>query len=207
MTRFPSTELNSSQQVGTTRTTPSGTASTRTQKFCPASPPTASPLPSYSFNCLAQNAAILGITPEAFLSTHSVSPFYQPFSTPDISPTTIPCLPSNLRPSVAQLSYPHQAWIDCVPDPDIRSRIIFAICHKPPLLDGFNLWDDLLAHGNSPTCPENQTDGQRNWKLSNQFRNWWQMLLKMDLQDLQTMCTTSNPPLLLMHLSEQSTRH
>lgn len=157
-------------------------------------------LPYCSFDCLAQNAATLGISPEGFLSTHSASPFYQPFSTREFRLAAIQGLSPNLRPSVAQLSYPHQAWIDCIPEPDLRSRIIFATCHKPPLLDCLDLWHDILSAGDPSLQDKNNLP---NWKLSTQFLDRWQMLLKMDLQNLQIMCTASNPPLLLTDLSEK----
>ena len=144
MTRVPSSESTSSQQIGT-------------PDLCPAGWQASATLPSCSFDCLAQNAATLGISPEGFLSTHSTSPFYQPFSTHNFVLAAIQGLPSSLRPTVAQLSYPHQAWIDCIPEPELRSRIIFGSCHKPPLLDCLDLWHDVLAGGDP--SPGDQNDG------------------------------------------------
>jgi hypothetical protein len=201
MTRLPSSASSFSQQRDMTWMAASDLAATRsTENVCSASQQASTALPSCSFDCLAQNAATLGISPEAFLSTHSASPFYQPFSTRDFLLATIQGLPANLRPSVAQLSYPHQAWIDCIPEPYLRSRIIFATCHKPPLLDCLDLWYDILAGGDSEPQDNN---GAPNFKLSSQFLDRWQMLLKMDLRNLQVMCTASNPPLLQIDLPNE----
>lgn len=185
-----------SQQTDTTQTIPPSLSSTvNTPSSCPASWHASATLQSCSdaFNCLAQNAATIGISPEMFLSADNASPFYQPFSTHDFLLTTIDDLPSSLLPAKAQMSYPHQAWIDCIPDPDLRSRIIYATCHKPPLLDCLDLWHDILA-GEDP-CSQDSSNFT-NWRLSTQFVDRWQMLLKMDLQSLHMMCTASNPPLL-----------
>lgn len=158
-------------------------------------------LPSCSFDHMAQNAAVLGISPETFLSTHSASPFYQPFSTYEYRLIATQRLPDCLRPTAAQLSYPHHAWIDCVPEPDLRSRIIFSMCHRPPLLDALDLWHDVLASGDVGS--HDQGEDASGWHLPRHFRERWQMLLKMDLRALRSMCVYSNPPLVQSDQSEE----
>lgn len=164
---------------------------------CQVTPQKSTALPTCSFDCLAENAMVLGISPESFLSTHSSSPFYHPFRTETAILAAVAGLPTSLIPTMAQLSYPHQAWIDCIPYPELRSRIILGSCHKPPLLDCLDLWHDFLTLEDSPMLV---TSDAPNWQLPRTFLERWQMLLKIGLQDLQNMCITSNPPLMLTEL-------
>lgn len=106
-------------------------------------------------------------------------------------------LPSSLRPTFVQTSYPHQPWIDCVPLAEFRSRAILAASHRPPLVDTLDLWHDVLSEGLS--CKGNPEDSAA-WKMSDEFAKRWQMLLTIDLNTLEGMCFASNPPLDTMNL-------
>lgn len=142
-----------------------------------------------AFDALTSNASLLGISSECFLSTHSESPFYKPFRTTIID---LLHLPSSLRPTGAQMSYPHQPWIDCIPMADFRIRVILAASHRPPMLDTIDLWHDVLSEG--LTC-NGDPEEFASWKMSDDFVNRWQMLLTMNLNALEAMCLASNPPL------------
>jgi hypothetical protein len=158
-------------------------------------------LPQHSFDGLAQNAAmILDLSPEEFFSSHCVSPFYQPLRTIKSMLPNMATLPPEFRPTMAQLSYPHQAWIDCVPAPELRSRIIFGSSSKPSLFDPLDLWCDLLVVGHPFTAMHGSN---RNLELSTYFFERWQVLFEISLPELQSMCLATNPPLALKELCEE----
>lgn len=146
-----------------------------------------------AFDALVSNANLLHISSECFLSTHSESPFYKPFRTTILNQLH---LPPSLRPTVAQASYPHQPWIDCIPLAELRSRVILAASHRPPLLNILDLWYDILSEGLS--CSGNPEDFAT-WKMSDDFAKRWEMLLTMDFGALEAMCIASNPPLFAMN--------
>lgn len=152
-----------------------------------------------AFDALTSNAALLNISPESFLSTHSCSPFYSPFKSIDSIAASIAHLPHEFYPTMPQLSYPHQPWIDCIPLPDLRSRIIFAVSHRPPFLDSLDLWHDVLSDGLS--CGADPQNAAL-WIMSEDFMTRWQMLLTLDLDNLKQMCLTTNPPVQVISLPE-----
>jgi len=101
-----------------------------------------------------QNVLHIGLD-ETNCAEDSVSPFYRPevVSRPDSDAllksvqSTFSCLKPDLRPTRIQITTPHPGYVDALPFPSVRSRIIELMANDPPLFDEEELWRDIEAGG------------------------------------------------------------
>ncbi|KAH8797757.1 hypothetical protein F5884DRAFT_687754 [Xylogone sp. PMI_703] len=89
-------------------------------------------------NAFTRNAEFLGLPPSYICSDGAASIF--PREGPQ--PITIPSWPKHLQPSPVQRSVQHSAWLDLIPFPLTRDKILLAI--NAGLLDEDELCQDLL---------------------------------------------------------------
>jgi hypothetical protein len=105
---------------------------------------------SFVAACFA-NAAMLGLSPETLWDTTTQSPFYQaqmanePLGTANAGQFTH--IKPLLRPSTMQLTHPHHPYLDILPFPAFRNRIIQLLQIQPPLFDPDQLCRDLRSDG------------------------------------------------------------
>ncbi|GIK05568.1 hypothetical protein Aspvir_009681 [Aspergillus viridinutans] len=142
---------------------------------------------SFVAACFA-NAAMLGLSPETLWSRTSQSPFYQaqmdncPFGT--VNTGQFAHLKPLLRPSSTQLTHPHHPYLDILPFPAFRNRIIQLLQVQPPPIDSERLCQDLQSDGlicwGSTKRDGRDTVGSgapwdiRSWEIKPWFlKKWW----------------------------------
>lgn len=102
-----------------------------------------------------QNALHIGLD-NTMCEENTVSAFYRP----EVALTggaddalvksirsTFSSIKPDLRPTKAQIIIPHAGYIDIIPFPDVRSRIIELAAHDPPLFDEDEFWSDIETGG------------------------------------------------------------
>ncbi|KFY18447.1 hypothetical protein V493_08611 [Pseudogymnoascus sp. VKM F-4281 (FW-2241)] len=171
----------------------------------------ASRLPSPRLNCLQFyqttfvmaticNARSMGfvIEEEHANMSHCLgsSPFYQPVTPADdpkklLAAITRPSTPTHLRPTLAQVLYPHPAFMDLIPIPAFRARAITLAATRP---QAFGIWDlkkDMVVKeglvpwssngGSSRSARMRGGQGQpwdmRSWEAAPWFLRKWRMLV------------------------------
>lgn len=144
---------------------------------------------SFVAACFA-NAAMLGLSPETLWSKTSQSPFYQsqmandPFGTANVG--QFGHLKPLLRPSSTQLAHPHHPYLDILPFPAFRNRIIQLLQVQPPPIDSDKLCQDLKSDGlicwGSTNRDGRDTGGSgapwdiRSWEIKPWFLKKWPLL-------------------------------
>ena len=134
------------------------------------------------------NAEILGITFEQLSNNNGVSPFYDPSVTKGteeaICAERFQHVSPDLRPTAAQIRYPHHPWIDTIPAPTLRQRLLEAISMDPPMIDWDEFCDDLendgiVCWGSTPENADLHSGSGapwdvRSWEAQPWFlRKWW----------------------------------
>lgn len=171
----------------------------------------ASRLPSPRLNCIQfyqttflmatiHNARSMGfiVEEEDVTMSHCLgsSPFYRPVTPADdprklLEAITRPSTPAHLRPTLAQVLYPHPAFMDLIPIPAFRARAITLAATRP---QAFGLWDlkkDMVLEeglvpwssvGSSPRSArvrggKGQPWEMRSWEAAPWFLRKWRMLV------------------------------
>jgi hypothetical protein len=142
---------------------------------------------SFVAACFA-NAAMLGLSPETLWSKTSQSPFYQAQMANDALGTAnvgqFGHLKPLLRPSSTQLTHPHHPYLDILPFPAFRNRIIQLLQVQPRPIDSDKLCQDLKSDGlicwGSTKRDGHDTGGSgapwdiRSWEIRPWFlKKWW----------------------------------
>ena len=135
-----------------------------------------------------ENAASLGLHFDSSNCEEEVSPFYRAEITSVLAAAScsgeFAALKPYLRPSNAQLLHPHHPYLDVLPFPTFRERVIQLISSDPPMIDEDDLCDDLMNDGlicwGSTMEERNATIGSgapwdlRSWEAAPWFmRKWW----------------------------------
>lgn len=124
------------------------------------------------------------------------SPFYRPVAPSDdpkklLAAITRPSTPAHLRPTLAQVLYPHPSFMDLIPIPAFRARAITLAATRP---QAFNLWDlkkDMVfeeglvpwssSRSSSRSARMRGGQGQpwdmRSWEATPWFLRKWRMLV------------------------------
>lgn len=142
---------------------------------------------SFVAACVA-NASMLGLSLETLWDKTTQSPFYQ------AQVANEPCGAANagqfahlkplLRPSTTQLTHPHHPYLDILPFPAFRNRIIQLLQIQPPPFDPDQLCRDLRSDGlicwGSTKGDRRDAVGSgapwdmRSWEINPWFlRKWW----------------------------------
>ncbi|KAJ6006445.1 hypothetical protein N7451_004389 [Penicillium sp. IBT 35674x] len=96
---------------------------------------------SFITACFA-NAGMLGLSPEALCDFATQSPFYQKTNTGQFAH-----IKPLLQPSTTQLNNPHHPYLDILPFPAFRNRVIRLLQIQPPPFDPAQLCNDLKNDG------------------------------------------------------------
>jgi uncharacterized protein DUF3425 len=147
-----------------------------------------------------QNVLHIGMD-ESICDEDKLSPFYRPDIASALAisssnndavvrsvQSTFACLKRDLRPTKEQITMPHPGYIDALPWPDVRSRIIELLAHDPPLFDEEQFWTDiendgLRCWGSVAVRPGQQTMGSgapwdaRSWEAKTWFLAKWSFVV------------------------------
>lgn len=146
-----------------------------------------------------QNAQSMGLKVEDVLMPEKLasSPFYQPLIARTDDPkrlledVTSPMTPAHLRPTLPQILYPHPAFLDLIPMPTFRARVITLLATHPHVIDTMDLKKDVAFENGICywTSSNSQRDknaaaqaahGQpwdiRSWEVAPWFLRKWRVL-------------------------------
>lgn len=131
----------------------------------------------------------LGLTFSMLSNPETESPFYRGPLSKDVAEMVIAKerfdgVAPHLRPTIAQIRHRHHPYLDGLPFPTLRERIIEACSLESPILDEEDLCDDLEKGGlicwGSYLGDENRATGSgapwdfRSWEAQPWFlRKWW----------------------------------
>jgi Domain of unknown function (DUF3425) len=137
------------------------------------------------------NASSLGLSVDGLSCDSADSPFFR--STVSDSAAKIACLSdfldlkTHLRPCAAQLMYRHHPYIDVLPFPTFRERLITLACAKEPTIDedelckdlendGLICWGSSLGGGSAAMGSGAPWD-IRSWEAQGWFiKKWWTLI-------------------------------
>jgi hypothetical protein len=141
-----------------------------------------------------QNVLHIGMD-ETICNEEKASPFYRP----DVAcaaddaivrsvQSTFACLKRDLRPTKEQILIPHPGYIDALPWPDVRSRIIELIAHDPPLFDedqfcmdmendGLRCWGSVSVRPGAQTMGSGAPWDARSWEAKTWFLAKWSFVV------------------------------
>jgi len=145
---------------------------------------------SFVAACVA-NAAMLGLSPAELMNKESQSPFYQAQISHEGAQTACigqfvhlkPCL----RPSTIQLVHPHHPYLDILPFPSFRTRVLQLLMVQPPPIDpdelcqdlqsdGIVCWGSTARYGRDSVGPGVPWD-IRSWEIQPWFlKKWWLLI-------------------------------
>ena len=131
------------------------------------------------------NARCIGIRLQDLLTPKYPSPFYDPDKA-NVDPQALlaaaskPSMPVNLRPTLPQVTFPHPAYLDLLPFPELRARAITLTATMPHIFNPLDLKWDLLEDG--LVCGGSENFGSepwdmRNWEAAPWFLQKWHMLI------------------------------
>ncbi|KAK9365627.1 hypothetical protein V1509DRAFT_612375 [Lipomyces kononenkoae] len=139
-----------------------------------------------TLSAILHNAYMVGLTFDEVLNDDdSMSRFYRPNLTladdiKSVQESFAKDLMPDLRPTLAQIVYPHHSCYDLIPFPTMRSRIVALLACAPPAIDEDELENDMH---NGLICwrTSNRGSGQpwdaRSWEVQPWFLKKWSFLL------------------------------
>ena len=134
-------------------------------------------------NAVAENATLIGVSPDQLCRDEFVSPFGEPKPLLPLAPAIPPpeC-PSSLKPTQVQRTIPHHPWIDLFPFPNFRDAALVRI--QAGLFDEDELCFDLLGiecagpNDKPALLVWTQAWDPRGWEVSEAFLRKWGMLVE-----------------------------
>jgi Domain of unknown function (DUF3425) len=137
--------------------------------------------------CVA-NASSLGLPFESLKYDSAESPFFRDSVSESAAKTAclsdFPDVKTHLRPCATQLVYRHHPYIDVLPFPTFRERLIKLACAEEPMIDedelckdlendGLIYWGSSLGGGSAATGSGAPWD-VRSWEAQDWFmKKWW----------------------------------
>jgi hypothetical protein len=134
------------------------------------------------------NASSLGLPLEALNCDSTASPFFRDSASESAAKmaclSDFPDVKTNLRPCAAQLMYKHHPYIDVLPFPTFRERLIKLACAQEPMIDedelckdlendGLICWGSSLGGGSAVKGSGAPWD-IRSWEAQDWFmKKWW----------------------------------
>jgi hypothetical protein len=140
---------------------------------------------------LSANAESLGLSLDILTRDDAESPFFRTSISEEVAKTSsmsdFSDLKTYLRPCASQVIHSHHPYIDVLPFPTLRERVIKLTCAEPPMIDVDELCNDLLNDGlicwGSSLGDRNSATGSgspwdlRSWEAQPWFlRKWWIVL-------------------------------
>ena len=141
------------------------------------------------------NASLLGLSMEGLDCTSAESPFFRKSisesAAKELCLNDFLDLKTHLRPSATQLVIRHHPYIDVLPFPTFRERLIKLACSKEPIIDedelchdlendGLICWGSSLGGGSSAVGSGAPWD-IRSWEAQDWFvKKWWILIGGVD---------------------------
>ncbi|EEA20845.1 conserved hypothetical protein [Talaromyces marneffei ATCC 18224] len=142
-----------------------------------------------TISALRASIESLGLTFSMLSNPDTESPFYRGSLSKDaaeliIAKERFDDVAPHLRPTIAQIRHSHHPYLDGLPFPSLRERIIEACSLEPPIIDeedlcndlekgGLICWGSYLGNGNCATGSGAPWD-YRSWEAQPWFlRKWW----------------------------------
>jgi hypothetical protein len=135
------------------------------------------------------NGEMLGISFSRLCDPETISPLYSPGERAGTAmcAQTFHHTSPDLRPIAAQRRHSHHPWIDTMPSPTLRHRLLECLSTDPPLVDEDDFCGDLKDGGlicwGSTRSPVNTAYGSgapwdvRSWEAQPWFlQKWWFLL-------------------------------
>ncbi|KAI1322454.1 hypothetical protein F5Y16DRAFT_386594 [Xylariaceae sp. FL0255] len=141
------------------------------------------------FTAMTNNALSLGLDLHRLMTPDYISPFYNPNITHSDDPKLLlthanslsPDIPVHLRPTLPQILYPHHPYLDLLPYPALRARLVVLSATMPNVFNELEFKKDVWVHAGlmcwrSVDGPPRPWD-MRCWEASPWFLNKWRMLV------------------------------
>ncbi|KAH8657678.1 hypothetical protein BX600DRAFT_467996 [Xylariales sp. PMI_506] len=137
------------------------------------------------FTAMMNNALSLGFDIARMLTSDYISPFYRPVTT-QYNPATLlasvshPDIPVHLQPTLPQILYPHHPYLDLLPYPPLRAKIIMLSVMMPHTFDQLDFKRDIYVHSGLVCWKSNgsaQPWDMRNWEAAPWFLSKWRTLV------------------------------
>ncbi|VUC30007.1 unnamed protein product [Clonostachys rosea] len=135
------------------------------------------------------NAEAMSINFDDLINVDTVSPFYTASTTPDLAEMVVRTkfhhLKADLQPTVTQIQHTHHPYIDLIPSPTFRQRVIQALSVEPPMIDEDDLCNDfehdgLICWGSQVSPRDGSPIGSgapwdiKSWEAQPWFmKKWW----------------------------------
>ncbi|KAI8634156.1 hypothetical protein F5Y19DRAFT_412152 [Xylariaceae sp. FL1651] len=137
------------------------------------------------FSAMMSNALSLGFDVAKLLTADYVSPFYRPVTPQDdpkalLATVSQPSFPAHLQPTLPQILYPHHPYLDLLPYPHLRARLIVFSALMPHTIDQLDFKRDIYVNSGLVCWKTNgyaQPWDMRNWEAAHWFLNKWKMLV------------------------------
>jgi hypothetical protein len=134
------------------------------------------------------NAPCIGLEVQDLMHICLKSPFHRPNTTMSDDPQVIlaaarkPWIPVHLQPTLAQILIPHHAYLDLLPFPTLRERVITLAATAPPVFRPMDLKKDILrgglyCHNNYDRPGAMQPWDMRSWEMAPWFLRKWRLLV------------------------------
>ena len=131
-----------------------------------------------SYEIYDQNARKIGLSLEEIRRPECLSPFNAPITALDVGDS----IPPDLRPTLSQTHNAHHPFIDLIPFPWFRDRVITLSSLNPPAIDRFQLKRDILNEGlicwKSRARSAGQPWDKRSWEAAPWFLEKWGWLIE-----------------------------
>lgn len=130
--------------------------------------------------CLT-NASLLGVAADRVLTRRCRSPFYLPDQDVEATRAIFVDTKQDLRPCPSQIFNDHHIYIDLIPFPVFRDRVLALRATSPPILDEIELMQDLdkdglICWGSSAGIGSGTPWDMRSWEVRPWFlRKWWML--------------------------------
>ncbi|KAF2471874.1 uncharacterized protein BDR25DRAFT_342475 [Lindgomyces ingoldianus] len=130
-----------------------------------------------------QNSRAIGLSLEQVMKPDCRSPFYSS-SAACLAPTICNTIPSDLQPTPTQIQFPHHPFLDLLPFPWFRSRVIALDALAPSGYSRVELKMDILGGGLNCWKSRGSAAGQpwdrKSWEAEPWFLAKWAWLLEQD---------------------------
>lgn len=135
------------------------------------------------FSAMMHNALSLGFDVAKTVTPNIVSPFYRlikPTDDPNALLAGFQAMPIHLRPTLPQILFPHHPYLDLIPYPLVRARLIVLTSTMPHIVNHLEFKRDVYINGGLVCWKTNgsaQPWDMRNWEAAPWFLKKWKMLM------------------------------
>ncbi|KAH8888463.1 hypothetical protein GQ53DRAFT_239913 [Thozetella sp. PMI_491] len=138
-----------------------------------------------TYTAYFNNALSLYLNIPEILTPECVSRFYRPIGPGDdpkqvMASASDPSIPRHLQPTLPQVLFKHHPWIDLIPFPSLRARLIVMTSTMPHIFSLSEFKQDLYMK-EALVCWRTRGDGQpwdmRSWEAQPWFLAKWKMLV------------------------------